>query len=137
MKGCRLLGVAALLLSIIFAVKALDGNPYKILGVRSTATTEEIKKAYKKLAMIWHPDKNSSPEANGKFQEIAAARDLLLDDEKRRMYDQGRGPSFGSGTGGQYRAPRNDENDVVNIEFLKGALKHIVKETSVANVVGQ
>ncbi|EPS59952.1 hypothetical protein M569_14852, partial [Genlisea aurea] len=77
---------------------------YKILGVAKTAPVLEIKKAYKKLALQWHPDKNTEnrAEAEAKFQEIAAAYEILGDDEKRARYDsgedvEGNGMSSGGG----------------------------------------
>lgn len=61
---------------------------YKVLGVSKNATKDEIKKAYRKLAMEYHPDKNpNNPEAENKFKEIAAAYDVLSDDSKKRNYD--------------------------------------------------
>ena len=63
---------------------------YRILGVPRNASDEEIKKAYRKLAMQYHPDRNpgKEPWANGKFKEINEAYGALGDPEKRRQYDQ-------------------------------------------------
>jgi len=63
-------------------------NLYDVLGVPKTATPEEIKKAYRRLARRWHPDKNpGDAEAEERFKEIQAAYDVLSDPEKRRRYD--------------------------------------------------
>jgi curved DNA-binding protein CbpA len=64
---------------------------YEVLCVTKNATTEEIKKAYKKLAIKWHPDKNpdNTKEAEEKFKIIAEAYAILSDPEKRRKYDMG------------------------------------------------
>ncbi|XP_033355482.1 dnaJ homolog subfamily B member 6-B isoform X1 [Bombus vosnesenskii] len=63
---------------------------YKILEVQRTATSGDIKKAYRKLALRWHPDKNPDnlEEANKRFKEISEAYEVLIDDAKRRTYDQ-------------------------------------------------
>ena len=65
-------------------------DPYQILGVETSTQINEIKKAYRKLAMKWHPDKNpdNAEEAARKFQEIGEAYDVLSDVEKRATYDQ-------------------------------------------------
>ena len=61
-------------------------NYYEILGVSETATDDEIRKAYKKLAIKWHPDKNpdNKDEAERKFKQISAAYAVLGDKQKRR-----------------------------------------------------
>ena len=78
---------------------------YEVLGVSKTATPEEIKKAYRKKAIQYHPDKNpGDKEAEEKFKEAAEAYDVLSDSEKRAKYDQfghSMGPQ-GFGGGGGY-----------------------------------
>ncbi|XP_026220446.1 dnaJ homolog subfamily B member 9a [Anabas testudineus] len=61
---------------------------YDILGVPKDATERQIKKAFHKLAMKYHPDKNKSPDSEVRFREIAEAYETLSDDTRRREYDQ-------------------------------------------------
>lgn len=78
---------------------------YKTLGVDKSASAEDIKKAYRKLAMQYHPDRNKdNPDAEAKFKEINEAYDVLKDDQKKAAYDRfgsgafdGSGPGFGAG----------------------------------------
>jgi len=61
---------------------------YEILGVQRGASKDEIKDAYRKLALEFHPDRNKSPEAEERFKEISEAYAVLSDDQKRQTYDQ-------------------------------------------------
>jgi molecular chaperone DnaJ len=71
---------------------------YEVLGVSPGAPLDEIKRAYRRLALEYHPDRNPSPEATDKFKEASEAFEVLADGDKRRIYDaygyeglQGRG----------------------------------------------
>lgn len=80
---------------------------YEILGVAKTASQDELKKAYRKLAMKYHPDKNpNDKKAESKFKEISAAYDILKDDQKRAAYDRMGHAAFnqtgGGGAGNAY-----------------------------------
>ena len=73
---------------------------YEVLGVAKTASADEIKSAYRKLAMNWQPDRNpGNPEAKEKFQEASEAYEVLSNPEKRQRYDQygHQGVNFGQG----------------------------------------
>ncbi|XP_017078912.1 dnaJ homolog subfamily B member 6 isoform X2 [Drosophila eugracilis] len=63
---------------------------YKVLDVARSATDSEVKKAYRKLALKWHPDKNPDnlDEANKRFRELSEAYEVLSDEKKRRIYDE-------------------------------------------------
>jgi molecular chaperone DnaJ len=74
---------------------------YEILGVSKNASAEEIKKAYRKVAMKFHPDRNpGDKEAEEKFKEAAEAYEVLSDVDKRARYDRYGHQAFGPGTGG-------------------------------------
>ena len=91
---------------------------YRVLGVDKTATSDAIKKAYRKLAKKYHPDANdNNPQAEAKFKEVQEAYDILSDEEKRKLYDQfgfaafdgSAGPGGGNpyGSGGAWQQFRN------------------------------
>ncbi|XP_054480704.1 dnaJ homolog subfamily B member 9-like [Anoplopoma fimbria] len=90
-----LLAVHILLISEFILAKR---DYYDILGVPKDATERMVKKAFHKLALKYHPDRNKGPDAEAKFREIAEAYETLSDDKRRREYDQfGHGPSPGEG----------------------------------------
>src|SRR4051812_43460926 len=71
------------------SVAATKRDYYEILSVSRTASDEEIKRAYRRLAMKYHPDRNpGDAEAEVRFKECAEAYEVLSDDAKRRRYDQ-------------------------------------------------
>lgn len=67
---------------------ATQRDYYEVLGVSRSATADEIKKAYRKLALQFHPDKNKAADAETKFKEINQAYEALSNPEKRKLYDQ-------------------------------------------------
>ena len=88
--------------------KKVKKDYYKVLGVDKKASVKEIKKAYRKLAQKWHPDKHAESEeakqeASRKFKEIVEANSILSDPEKRRRYDIGGFDMAGSGGSSGHR----------------------------------
>lgn len=76
---------------------------YEVLGVSKNASDDEIKKAYRKLAVKYHPDKNpGDKEAEAKFKEISEAHEVLSDKQKRARYDQFGHAGVGGASGGAY-----------------------------------
>lgn len=102
---------------------------YEVLGLSKDASADQIKKAYRKLALKFHPDKNSAPSAEGAFKVINQAFDTLSDSSKRDIYDQtGHDPdssaaqSAGRGFGGFHGANMHEVSpeDILNM-FFQGA----------------
>ena len=104
-------------------------NFYEILGVSKDASSPEIKKAYRALSLEFHPDRNHSPDAQSKFQEIGEAYETLSDSEKRAQYDNvenGMGgiqfgfPPGGGGGGMHFAHEAHDINNILNMMFGGG-----------------
>jgi curved DNA-binding protein CbpA len=81
---------------------------YDILGLDSSATNSEIKRAYRKLAVLYHPDKNPDPAAEQFFKEINEAYEVLGDPEQRRAYDYGRQNPFSAIVEAEQPIPHRD-----------------------------
>lgn len=99
---------------------------YAVLDVAKTATADEIKKAYRQLAIKYHPDKNpGNPEAEEKFKEVAEAYEILSDAAKRKSYDVGgyttNVGNYDTGGGHAPPPPRAEDpfNDPMFADFFK------------------
>ena len=79
---------------------------YEVLGISKSASADEIKRAYRKMAKKYHPDVNKEPGAEEKFKEVQEAYDVLSDDNKKAAYDRyghaafDQAGGFGGGAGG-------------------------------------
>ena len=82
-------------------------DPYTVLSIPKSATADEVKKAFRRLAKTYHPDQSKDPKAKEKFSEISAAYEILGDEKKRGQFDRGeidaegkpRAPQFSGGFG--------------------------------------
>lgn len=111
-------------------LKLSKKSHYEVLGVDKKASDDAIKKAYRKLALKFHPDKNSAPSAEGAFKAISAAFDCLSDPAKREAYDSygheaaadgnPSGGPFGGfhGYGGGRGGPEMTPEDLFNVSLI-------------------
>lgn len=117
--------------SVLAAKEGGQGAHYRVLGVPKTATEADLKKAYRKLALKLHPDKNSAPHADEAFKAVGLAYGTLSDAQKRTIYDtygeedpdnRGAAATRGGGGGGmQYRQGQEvSPEDVFNMFFGGG-----------------
>ena len=88
---------------------------YDLLGVARDASEADIKKAYRRLAMEYHPDRNNAPAAEAKFKEITEAYEILRDPQKRAAYDRYGKAAFGAGRGGAGGFSHVDLAEALNI----------------------
>merc|ERR1740128_357613 len=125
----RVLGLSLALIVIFLTSEVLGGRDfYKILGVSRRADTNQIKKAYRKLAKRMHPDKNpDDPTASEKFQDLGVAYETLKDADSRKIYDQGgeealqKNERGGGGNQGEREVPKG-ANIVVDLWVSLGEL---------------
>ena len=99
----------------------IDKDFYEILGVARTATADEVKKAYRKLALQYHPDRNPGPDGEEKFKEIGEAYSVLSDTSKRAEYDRLRDAvrsGAGAGFPGGFRATDFGFGEEFDVEDL-------------------
>ena len=91
---------------------------YEVLEVTRTATGEEIKKSYRRLAVKFHPDKNpDDPQAEEQFKELGEAYDVLMDDQKRAAYDRFGHAAFAQGNAGAGAGGFHDPFDLFREVF--------------------
>ena len=89
MLRCCLILILAFMIDMTIAKDDKGRDLYKILDLKRNATPDEIKKAYRKLTLKYHPDKNQGDdEAKQMFHDVADAYEILSDTEKRRKYDR-------------------------------------------------
>jgi molecular chaperone DnaJ len=111
---------------------------YEVLGVERNVTEEEVKRAYRKLAVKFHPDKNpDDPHAEEKFKELGEAYDVLMDPDKRAAYDRFGHAAFAPGGGGFGRGTFHDPFEIFREVFGGGGFGGGIFETFFGGVVGQ
>src|SRR5438132_186840 len=94
---------------------------YEVLEVTRTATSDEIKRSYRKLAVKFHPDKNpNDPHAEEKFKELGEAYDVLMDADKRSAYDRFGHSAFAQGHAGAGAGGFHDPFDIFREVFGMG-----------------
>ncbi|KAG9388213.1 DNAJ domain containing protein [Pyrenophora tritici-repentis] len=105
-------------------------DPYEVLGLQTDATADDVKKAYRKLALKCHPDKAAPDEkegANKAFQEIAFAYAVLSDDRRRKRYD----------LTGSTAETMEDDDDFNWLKFYREQFENVVNEEAINNVANE
>src|SRR3989339_810398 len=90
---------------------------YEVLGVNKGANAADIKAAYRKKALEWHPDRNKSPDAEEKFKEINGAYEVLSNDQKKQAYDQFGHAAFDPSAGGFGGHTHSQQNGPFNFTW--------------------
>jgi molecular chaperone DnaJ len=109
---------------------------YQVLEVERSASVEEVKRAYRKLAVKFHPDKNpDDPHAEEKFKELGEAYDVLMDGDKRAAYDRFGHAAFEQGSG--FRGGFHDPFDIFREVFGGGGIGGNIFETFFGGIAGQ
>jgi molecular chaperone DnaJ len=112
-------------------------DPYAMLGLPHSASLEEVKRAYRRLAMRWHPDRNASSEAEGEFKRIKDAYELLLDPQRYRQWKdtqtQTQPPTEAHAASARPEAASADETQPLNLsleEAARGCVKSVERVRS-------
>jgi len=110
----KMVGKVLFVCLLVSVISLCEGKKdyYEVLGVSRGATKQEIKKAFRAMALKYHPDKNPGKDTTKKFRQVAEAYEVLGDEDKRRQYDsQGHRAWEGAGTGG-YKPGNFDFDDL-------------------------
>ena len=101
---------------------ATASDPYKVLGISRSSSADEIKQAYRKLALKWHPDKNQATrvEAENFFKEISEAYQMLSDPAQKKNYDAPRGPTHANP-----HAYSHEYSQTMNMRQAEEIFKHM------------
>src|SRR5436190_13030337 len=109
---------------------------YEVLGIGRNASDEEVKRAYRKLAVKFHPDKNpDDPHAEEQFKELGEAYDVLMDADKRAAYDRFGHAAFEQGGG--FRGGFHDPFDIFREVFGSGGIGGGIFETFFGGTAGR
>lgn len=106
---------------------------YTILGLNRDCTSNDIASAYRKMALLWHPDRNQRPEAEGKFNKLAEAYETLSNPDKRTQYDLKLDKQKCAKVGGKptvYHFSSSNANNIFESMFGKRGIEHILKNLS-------
>jgi len=95
---------------LVIGIFCIMADYYDTLGVAKGASEQEIKTAYRRAALKWHPDRNKTSEAAGKFKEVTKAYEVLSDPKKRQMYDQYGESAFNRGGPGGFGGSQQTGN---------------------------
>lgn len=128
--------IAAAVVDQAAAASHKKADYYEVLGVSKKSTLDEIRKAYRKQSLKYHPDKNPSPGAQEKFIEVSEAYAVLSDASKRKSYDRF-GTGFGAAGGGEFNMDDASQMFDSFMDQLDEYLNNEEKLDELVNMVGE